>query len=54
MQVSGSEQLFICCVAGLATGGCISAFKWNSGADEYKAKPWDESLPTDSAVRSRF
>jgi len=35
----------------LAGGGSISAFKWNGGA-EYKGKPWNESLPTDSAVCS--
>jgi len=35
----------------LASGGCISAFKWNGGG-EYKGKPWNESLQTDSAVSS--
>jgi len=39
------------CTADLASGGCISAFKWNGGA-HYKGKPWNESLPTDSAVSS--
>jgi len=39
------------CTADLASGGCISAFKWNGGAD-YKGKAWNESLLTDSAVCS--
>jgi len=39
------------CATDLASGGCISAFKWNGGA-HYKGKPWNESLPTDSAVCS--
>jgi len=42
-------QLSLCSAADLAGGGCISAFKWNGGVD-YKGKPWNESLPTDSAV----
>lgn len=33
----------------LGSGGCMSAFKWNGGGD-FKGKPWEENLPTDSAV----
>lgn len=36
----------------LGSGGCMSAFKWNGGGD-FKGKPWEENLPTDSAVSKR-
>ena len=39
----------LCYATDLASGGCISAFKWNGGR-EYKGKPWNDSLPTDSTV----
>ena len=38
-------------LAALACGGCMSAFTWNHGG-EFKGKPWEETLPTDSAVGS--
>lgn len=33
----------------LAKGGCVGKFNWNSGGS-YNLKPWNEELPTDSAV----
>lgn len=51
MSDESSKCWSLFCSADLANGGCISAFKWNGGA-EYKGKPWNESLPTDSAVCS--
>lgn len=37
----------------LAKGGCMSEFKWNGGG-KYKGKDWDDSLPTDCAVRQKL
>jgi len=39
------------CIVDLSRSGCMSAFKWNTGG-EFKGKPWEENLPTDSAVRN--
>lgn len=36
--------------ADLAKGGCMVEYNWNGGGF-YNRKPWNEDLPTDSAVK---
>ena len=33
----------------LSTGGCLRLFRWDSGGN-YKGKPWNSDLPTDTEV----
>jgi len=49
IDLTPNQEYLVQRIRDLAHGGCMSAFKWNGGA-EYKRKPWDETLPTDSRI----
>ncbi|XP_045138023.1 transmembrane protein 209-like [Portunus trituberculatus] len=34
----------------LASGGAISAYRWNSGSTTFNSRPWKEEYPTDTAI----
>ncbi|XP_063849671.1 transmembrane protein 209-like [Scylla paramamosain] len=34
----------------LATGGAISAYRWNGGSTTFNSRPWKEEYPTDTAI----
>jgi hypothetical protein len=44
-----NQEYLVQRIRDLACGGCMSSFKWNAGV-EFKGKPWDETLPTDSRI----
>lgn len=50
LELTPNQAYLVKRIRGLSKGGCMSDFKWNSGSS-FNDKPWDNSMPTDSAVR---
>ncbi|XP_033647233.1 transmembrane protein 209-like [Asterias rubens] len=49
LDVSANQEYVVQRMRDLASGGCISDFRWNKGAD-FKGRKWDEDLPNDSGM----
>ncbi|KAG1648856.1 Transmembrane protein 209 [Nymphon striatum] len=49
LDVCSTQEYLVHRLKSLASGGCMSSFKWNGGGT-FKGKPWDEHLPTDSVI----
>ncbi len=49
LDVSANQEYVVQRIRDLASGGCISDFRWNKGAD-FKGRKWDEDLPNDSMM----
>lgn len=49
LELSNNQDYLVKRIKVLAKGGSMSEFKWSSGGS-YNSKPWDNSLPTDTAI----
>ncbi|XP_034937336.1 transmembrane protein 209 [Chelonus insularis] len=49
LELSNNQDYLVKRIKVLAKGGSMSEFKWCSGGS-YNSKPWDNSLPTDTAI----
>lgn len=50
LEVHTNQEYVVKRIRELTRGGCMSEFKWNSGG-YFNGKDWEDSLPTDCAVR---
>uniref|UniRef100_L7M7R6 Putative cytochrome n=1 Tax=Rhipicephalus pulchellus TaxID=72859 RepID=L7M7R6_RHIPC len=50
LDLNSNHEYLVQRIKELARGGCMSDFRWNSGSQNYRGKPWSDSLPTDSAI----
>lgn len=50
LDLNSNHEYLVLRIKELARGGCMSDFRWNSGSQNYRGKPWSDSLPTDSAI----
>ena len=50
LEISNNQEYLVKRIKVLANGGSMSEFKWNGGGS-HNGKPWDNSLPTDTAVK---
>lgn len=53
LEVTPNQEYLERRIRELTKGGCMSEYRWNGGSS-YNGKEWDESLPTDSAVKQRI
>lgn len=53
LDVTPNQEYLLQRLRELCKGGCMSEFRWNCGGN-FKGKPWDEHLPTDSAIVMHF
>lgn len=53
LELSNNQDYLVKRIKVLAKGGSMSEFKWNSGGS-YNGKPWDSTLPTDTAVKNHI
>ncbi|XP_065574212.1 transmembrane protein 209-like isoform X2 [Artemia franciscana] len=53
LEVTTNQEYLIKRTKELAGGGCIGAYRWNSGGS-FKGKDWDENLPTDTQILMHF
>ncbi|KAK4884245.1 hypothetical protein RN001_000516 [Aquatica leii] len=49
LEISSNQEYLVKRIKELGKGGCMSNFKWNSGAN-FNGKEWNNSLPTDSEI----
>ncbi|XP_072255165.1 transmembrane protein 209 [Pyxicephalus adspersus] len=49
LDITPNQEYLFERIKDLSQGGCMSAFRWNGGA-EFKGRKWDTDLPTDSAI----
>ncbi|XP_038067904.1 transmembrane protein 209-like [Patiria miniata] len=49
LDVSANQEYVVQRIRELASGGCMSDFRWNKGCD-FKGRKWDEDLPSDCAM----
>lgn len=52
LELTPNQEYLVKRIRELSKGGCMSEFKWNGGSS-FNGKEWDNSLPTDSAVRNK-
>lgn len=50
LDLNSNHEYLVQRIKELARGGCMSDFRWNSGSQNYRGKPWSDSLPTDSDI----
>ncbi|XP_059486156.1 transmembrane protein 209 [Neocloeon triangulifer] len=53
LEVTQNQQYLVQRIRELASGGCMSDFRWNSGGN-FNGKPWDDTLPTDTQIIMHF
>ncbi|XP_067928785.1 transmembrane protein 209-like [Watersipora subatra] len=49
LEASSSQEYLVSRIKALGNDGCLAAFNWDGGAP-FKGKPWEDHLPTDSAI----
>ncbi|XP_022081205.1 transmembrane protein 209-like isoform X1 [Acanthaster planci] len=49
LDVSANQEYVVQRIRELASGGCISDFRWDRGGD-FKGRKWDEDLPSDCVM----
>uniref|UniRef100_G3MM81 Transmembrane protein 209 n=1 Tax=Amblyomma maculatum TaxID=34609 RepID=G3MM81_AMBMU len=50
LDLNSNHEYLVQRIKELARGGCMSNFRWNGGSENYRGKPWSDSLPTDAAI----
>ncbi|KAK8778323.1 hypothetical protein V5799_020331 [Amblyomma americanum] len=50
LDLNSNHEYLVQRIKELARGGCMSDFRWNGGSQDYRGKPWSDSLPTDAAI----
>lgn len=50
LDLNSNHEYLVQRIKELARGGCMSDFRWNGGSQNYRGKPWSDSLPTDAAI----
>ena len=49
LNVSTNQEYLVSRLKELSIGGCLRLFRWDAGGN-YKGKPWNTDLPTDTEV----
>ncbi|KAH9363327.1 hypothetical protein HPB48_006433 [Haemaphysalis longicornis] len=50
LDLNSNHEYLVQRIKELARGSCMADFQWNAGSQNYRGKPWSDSLPTDSAI----
>lgn len=50
LDLNSNHEYLVQRIKELAKSGCMADYQWNAGSENYRGKPWSDSLPTDSAI----